>query len=275
MNSFLRKISTMLSVQYAGMLEYRAELFLWAISGSLPLILAGVWYEISKSTPGNPSPFALQPAEYVRYFFASYIVRQMTLVWVVWEFETQIVQGTLALRLLQPIDPAWHHISEHLAERVARIPVLMILGVVFFIFYFAALMQWPLDGQSIGLGFLAILVTFAMRFCVQYAFAMLAFWVERAWGIEQLWYLPYLFVSGLIFPLDDYSPVVREALMYTPFPYLIYFPAKLLAGQMDTLALTINISRGFFVTISWGVVFFLIQRGLWRAGLRSFTAMGA
>lgn len=275
MKSFLRKIPTLLSVYYAGMLEYRTELFLWAISGSLSLILAGVWFAITQSAPGQPSPFALQPEEYVRYFFASFVVRQMTLVWVVWEFEAQVVQGTLALRLLQPIDPAWHHVTEHLAERVARIPVLILLGGVFFWLYPSALRHWPLNFESILLGLMAVATTFAMRFCAQFCFAMLAFWVERAWAIEQLWYLPYLFVSGLIFPLDDYPPALREFLMYTPFPYLIYFPSKLLTGQLDTLTASVGIVRGFCVTIFWTIVFYGIQRRLWRAGLREFTAMGA
>ena len=32
-----------LSVYYAYMVEYRAELLFWVLSGSLPLILMGVW----------------------------------------------------------------------------------------------------------------------------------------------------------------------------------------------------------------------------------------
>jgi ABC-2 type transport system permease protein len=272
MRSFWRKISTMLSVHYAVILEYRAEIFLWAISGSLPLILAGVWY---KASADGGAVFQLAPHEYVRYFFASFVVRQMTLVWVIWEFEHQVVQGTLSLRLLQPIDPGWHHVTEHLSERLARIPVLLLLGLVFFLLYPAALSGWPLQPASIALGLLAILTTFMMRFCVQYCFAMLSFWIERAWAIEQLWYLPYLFFSGLIAPLDDYPPAFREFLLLTPFPYLIYFPSKLLTGQINPADDAAQIIQGFTVTLVWTVVFHLLHRRLWRAGLRHYTAMGA
>jgi ABC-2 type transport system permease protein len=44
----IRKAQTFLSVYYAYMLEYRAELFLWALSGTLPLILMGVWTKASQ-----------------------------------------------------------------------------------------------------------------------------------------------------------------------------------------------------------------------------------
>ncbi|RMF24899.1 MAG: multidrug ABC transporter permease, partial [Cyanobacteria bacterium J083] len=36
------KARTILLAHYAHMLEYRAEILLWALSGSLPLILMGV-----------------------------------------------------------------------------------------------------------------------------------------------------------------------------------------------------------------------------------------
>jgi ABC-2 type transport system permease protein len=48
MNAVLKKAKVFLLVYYAYMMEYRAELFLWALSGSLPLILMGVWYQAAQ-----------------------------------------------------------------------------------------------------------------------------------------------------------------------------------------------------------------------------------
>ncbi len=266
MRAILYKTRTYLSVHFADILQYRAELFLWAISGALPLILAGVWVKAAQDKPGI---LEMSPANYARYFLCTFIVRQMTLVWVVWEFETDVVEGRLAHRLLAPIDPVWRYISAHVAERAARIPVLIALGVMFFLLYPHELAGWRPGWAAAGWGTLAIIATFILRFTVQYAFAMLAFWTERAHAIEQLWYLPYLFISGLIAPLDDFPPVVREVVMWTPFPYLIYFPSKILMG--DTSAM----GQGFAVMAVWTAIFYVIQRLLWRAGLRHFSAQGA
>lgn len=262
----LRKARTLLSVHFADILQYRAELLLWAISGALPLIMAGIWVTAAYEAP---AAFEMSPARYAQYFLATFIVRQMTLVWVVWEFENHVVRGQLSHYLLAPIDPAWRYVSEHIAERVARIPVLVILGVMFFLLYPKEVAGWQLDAGSIGLGAVAIVATFILRFLVQYSFAMLAFWTERATYIEQLWYLPYLFISGLIVPLDDFPPALHEAVMWTPFPYLIYFPAKILIGG------EVDLVRGFLVMGIWTVVFYIIQRALWRAGLRHYSGMGA
>jgi hypothetical protein len=57
----MRKAKTLLAVYLAYMLEYRAELFLWALAGLLPLILMGVWTEAARSG-GFPSPRGSSPA---------------------------------------------------------------------------------------------------------------------------------------------------------------------------------------------------------------------
>ena len=266
MTATLRKARTLLSVHFADILQYRAELLLWAISGALPLIMAGVWVTAAYQ---KPAAFEMTPAHYAQYFLATFIVRQLTLVWVVWEFETHVLRGQLSHLLLAPIDPVWRYVSEHVAERVARIPVLILLGGMFFLLYPKEVAGWRAGISDIALAALAIVATFILRFIVQYAFAMLAFWTERAHAIEQLWYLPYLFISGLIVPLDDFPPLLREIVMWTPFPYLIYFPAKLLIGG------EVNVLRGFIVMIAWTIVFYGIQRALWRAGLKQYSGMGA
>ena len=52
----MRKAGTLLSVYLAYMLEYRAELFLWALAGALPLILLGVWTEAARGGEFPLSP---------------------------------------------------------------------------------------------------------------------------------------------------------------------------------------------------------------------------
>ena len=115
MKAVFKKAIAFLTIYYACMLEYRAEIFLWALSGSLPIILMGVWIQAAQS--GN---FGLNARDFARYFFAVFLVRQFTNVWVIWEFERQVIEGQLSFRLLQPTDPVWHHVAQHLAEKFTR-----------------------------------------------------------------------------------------------------------------------------------------------------------
>ncbi|WP_338038502.1 ABC transporter permease [Neosynechococcus sphagnicola] len=258
----LRQASTLLVVYYAYMLEYRAELVLWVLTGSLPMILMGVWMEAAQG-----GLFGLTPVEFARYFLVVFIIRQLTVVWVIWEFEKDVVEGRLSPRLLQPIDPVWHHVASHMAERLARMPFAIALVGFFFILYPQAF--WIPHWQGVVLSTFAVILGFALRFLIQYTFALFAFWTERASALEQFWFLLYLFLSGMLAPLEIFPALVREVVLWTPFPYLIYFPCALLLG------FPVQVGQGFLAIVGWTTLFFVWNRWLWRQGLKQYSGMGA
>ncbi|MCT7971646.1 ABC transporter permease [Laspinema olomoucense] len=262
MRRFLRIAPTLLSVHYAHMVEYRAEIVLWALSGCLPFILMGLWLEASQG-----GQFALEPVEFARYFLAAFIVRQFNVVWVVWEFEKEVVEGKISMRLLQPLDPVWHHVSAHLAERGARLPFIGGLILVFFALYPDAFWLPNLGQFLLWIGVVAL--GFTLRFLIQYTFALLCFWIERANAIEQFWFLFYLFFSGMVAPLEVFPESVRQVVLWTPFPYMIHFPAALLVG------LPVNVLPSLAIMLGWVAIFWIINRWLWRRGLRQYSGMGA
>ncbi|WP_031294482.1 ABC transporter permease [Leptolyngbya sp. Heron Island J] len=257
---FSRIISTLLSVYYAYMLEYRAELMFWVLSGSFPLILMGLWQEAARS-----GQFDLNPDDVVRYFLAVFVVRQLTVVWVIWDFEREVLEGKLSPLLLQPLDPGWRHFSSHLAERLARLPFIAAL-IGLFLWLYPVARQQP---AHVGWGLLAISLAFCLRFLMQYTYAMLAFWVERATAIEQFSFLLYTFFSGMVAPLTLFPEAIRLIVLWTPFPYLIYVPASLIVG------LPVNIGKSLTITLAWCLIFWGLNRWLWRQGLKRYSGMGA
>ncbi len=259
------RLRTMLGVYYAYMLAYRAELILWALANSLPFILMGLWMEA-----GASGHFGYTPVEFARYFLTVFLVRQLTVVWVVWDFESLVVKGGLSPRLLQPLDPVWRHVVGHVAERGARGPFTLALVALFFALYPEAF--WvPSPGRA-ALFLLLVVASFAARFVMQYTFAMLAFWTERASAINQLWYMFYLFLSGMIAPLDLFPPAARDVALWTPFPYLVELPVTCLTGRPLSAS---YLAQSALVLGTWTLAFALLNRLLWRAGLRRYSGMGA
>lgn len=257
-----RVLKTLLMVYYAYILEYRAEIILWVLSGCLPLILLGVWQQV-----GSSGQYSLTSIEFVRYFLGVFLTKQLTVVWVIWEVEREVVEGVLSFRLLQPMDPVWHHLMQHVAERLTRIPFIMLLVGFFFSLYPEA---WfiPSLGQ-ISLFLVSVSLAFILLFILQYTFAMATFWIERATAIDQTWFLFYMFLSGLTAPLDVFPAALVHVLYWTPLPYLIYVPTALLLG------LPVPLGQGLAIVLGWILGLLVLNRWLWQQGLKRYSGMGA
>ena len=257
-----RVARALLGSQYALMLEYRAEIALWALSGVLPLIMLGVW-----SGSGAAAAAGLSAQQLSHYFLAAFVVRQFTVVWLIQVFEDDALQGRLSPFLLQPLSPLWRYLAAHFSEQASRIPfvavMLLAVGLA------APGLLWLPSAGNLLLGILAIVAAFLLRFLLQVLVTTLCFWSERAAALDRLLMIPYLFLSGIVAPLNTFPPAVRRLALATPFPWMVDFPARLLAGE------PVNVALGFGAIAAWCLLLLPIGHWLWRAGLRRYSAMGA
>jgi ABC-2 type transport system permease protein len=258
----LRIGRALLLSQYALMLEYRSEIVLWALSGVMPLLMYAVW---SQAPAGAAAGLSSQ--QFARYFLAAMVVRQFTAVWVIYAFEEDNLLGRLSPLLLQPLPLIWRYLAAHLAEQATRVPFVLPLVLLFVTAVPAALPPWqPLQ---LLLALLALHLSFWLGFLLQFAITMLCFWSERASALERLIAIPYLFLSGLLAPLDLYPDQIRAIVQHTPFAAMVYLPAQLAAGG------PLAIGPAFLNLFGWLALLLPVNLLLWRAGIRRFAALGA
>ncbi|GGK32600.1 ABC transporter permease [Deinococcus malanensis] len=261
------KVRVLFATRFAEMAEYRAEVVIWMLSGTLSIVMMLVWMAQAQSRPdGTVNGYA--PAEFATYFISTWFVSQLLVVWVAWELDLEIRQGLLSPKLLRPMDPMWHHYASHVAERFIRIlPMLTLLG----------LMTWLSGAQFTGelwaypaaLGLSAL--GFTARFLWEYTIGLLAFWTESNTSFQELVWLIYAALGGMFAPLSFYPLWVQDIARWTPFPYMLGLPAQLLAGK----ATPEQAWQGAGVLLVWLVVFWFLRAAVWRAGLRKYGAVGA
>ena len=244
------------------MLEYRVEIALWALSGVLPFIMFSLW---SNNDVGNT--FGLNDVGLARYFLSAFLVRQFSVVWVVFSFEEDSLSGRLSPYLLQPLHPLFRYVAAHLAEQATRLPFALAISITFFIlnpssFWFPSLPQ-------LFLAYLSTHLAFSIAFLLQSLVAALCFWTEKSSSLERLIFVPYLFLSGLLVPLSAFPENILKVAMLTPFPYLINFPARILAGM------PVDLLSGFSAQILWVSILIPSVNILWKIGVKRYTAMGA
>ena len=258
----MSKIFTLLKVQYSNMLEYRIEIALWAVSGIIPFFMLNIWTNNNLNEAININNTMLS-----RYFLSAFFVRQFSVVWVVFSFEEDALLGKLSPYIIQPLNPFFRYFTQHIAEQITRFPFALIIAIFFFLFNPESI--WFPNLIFLFLSFISTFLSFLIQFLIQSIIACLCFWTEKASSIERLFFIPTLFLSGLLAPVASFPNYVKSWIYFTPFPYLIDFPANLLSGNKT------NISGGFIMQILWILLLFPLFTKIWYEGTKKYTAMGS
>lgn len=259
-----RKTKALFIRAFSLMTEYRAEVIIWMLASSLPLIMMMIWMGLAESGPVG----GYSASDFALYFLSVFFVRQMTTVWVLWELEREIRLGEMSPKLLRPFNPFWQHALDNLAEKTVRFPIVLI-PVALGLWFTGMRPQFALLG--LVLFAIALILAWLLRFNRQYGFGLLAFWTDQVTGLEQVWFALYIAFSGAILPLDLLPEGLQRIIMFTPFPYKVDFPVQLLLGNLTGT----EILRGFAIQGFWVIAFILLRMLLWKRGLKRYGATGA
>ena len=251
----------------AHMTIYRAEIVIWMLVGMLPLIMMAVWIGKAQTAGGNLQGFT--PQNFAAYFLAAWLSQQFTVVWVAWEMDYAIRMGNFSIKLLRPLDPVWEYAAQHFTERFVRGPF-VIAVVVAGVFLVPGTVLTP--SALHVLAFIGVIhLAFLVRFVIGYCIGMLCFWLENATAFDEFYFVLATFLAGSFAPLEFYPAWLRGVIEWTPFPYIIYYPARVLTGALSWS----EVLRVTLALLGWLVVFWVISRIMWRAGLKKYGAVGA
>jgi len=245
------------------MVAYRAEMVVWILTATMPLVMLALWN--AAAAQGPLAGFG--QAEFARYFTATLVVRQLTGTWLVWELSNMVRTGSLSPQLLRPLHP----LSLNLAETLAALPFrLVVLTPIV-----AALLVWRPDiaflpaPSTLLLTALSTVLAFLLSWLVQGLFGMLAFWLDQSVGLFSVWFAIYALLGGYFLPLPLLPPMVRDAARWLPFQATLAAPVEILLGTngdpLEALA----------VQLGWVLVAGALAAWMWRAGLRRYGAVGA
>lgn len=270
MNGFwraLRAWPTLLRVGLAEMVAYRAEIVIWFMTASLPLIMMLVWDRVAEAGPVA----GLGQDDFARYFAATVVVRQFTGAWVVWELNFLVRTGALSPQLLKPVGPLYYSAAATLAAMPFR---LLVLGPLL------ALVVWWRPGLLgagehgwvlLPLTLLALAVGWLLNFMVQVVFGCLAFWLDQSVGIWNVWFGGFVLLSGYLFPLAVLPGPAQEILHWLPFYAGLGLPAEIAAGMLSPE----QAASYLLGQVLWLVAFGALASVAWRLGVRRYEAFGA
>jgi ABC-2 type transport system permease protein len=244
------------------MTAYRAEMIIWILSATLPLVMLALWN--AAAADGPLAGFG--QADFARYFAVTLIVRQLTSAWVVWELNEMIRTGSLSPALLRPMNPLWLQFAETIAAVPWRMLVLapILVGLGMWRPDVAFLPSLP---TILGFG-ASVVLALLVGWFVQCVFGLLAFWVDQSTGLFQVYFFVWGLLGGYIVPLPLLPPSIGRVAMFLPFHATLGAPVEIALGLAP-------IGPTLLVQAGWAVVLAALASLVWQRGLRRYGAVGA
>jgi ABC-2 type transport system permease protein len=260
----VRAFPALLRVGVGEAVAYRAEMLVWVLATTMPLVMLALWTAVARGAPIG----RYDEHGFVAYFLATFIVRQLTGSWAFYEMNFEVRDGRLAMRLLRPVHPLWAYAAESIAampmRAVVSLPVAMIALAV------AGRDAVTHDPAAWALWIVAVLGGWLITLFVNFAVGCLSFFMESSLKLMDLWLVFFFVLSGYLLPVDLFPERLRAVVDWLPFRYQIGFPVELMTGAYGARDALWLLARQWM----WVGIGLVATASLWRIGLRRFAAYG-
>jgi ABC-2 type transport system permease protein len=260
----LRTVPTLLRVGFAEAVAYRAEMLVWLLSTTMPLVMLALMSAVAREAPIG----RFGQADFTAYYLTALVVRLNTGAWVIWEVNFEIRQGTLAFRLLRPIHPLVSYACENVGAMPLRVLISLPVAIV------ALLVVGPgrftHDPVLLLLFPFTILGAWLITFLAMAVIGSLAFRMEQSGSLFEVWLGLFGVFAGYLIPLELFPGWLETTARFLPFRYMLAFPVEMVIGMTPRAQALVEL--GVQWTFILGLA--LVARLSWRAGLRRFSAVG-
>ncbi len=260
----IRALPALTKVAFAEAVAYRAELLIWVLSTTMPLIMLALWSAVARDAPVG----RFGQAEFTAYFLAALIVRQLTSAWAAWEMNFEVRTGALSMRLLRPVHPLWTYAVENLAAMPLRLVISMPVGVVALILVGGS--RLTRDPLLWAIWPIAMLGAWLITFLFQVAIGALSLFLESSLKVMDVYLAAFFVFSGYLVPVELFGPGLRAAAAWMPFRYQLGYPVELMTAALDRSSALVLLGRQW----AFVLVLLVVVSVVWRRGLRRFAAYG-
>lgn len=240
--------------------------FFWTLAVSWmmgPLVFLFVWL----AAAGNGSIGGFMKQDFIFYYLSLILVNQLTYPTSHWIIGENIQLGTMSAWLMRPLPVIYEAVASDIALKVVCMPVVILLVGVLGIFLGYGSGIAPIHAL---LFVPALVMACVLRFLFAYAMALLAFWTQKIDSLLSVNDTLIFLLAGQAAPTLLLPGVLGTASFYLPFRYMLGFPVEILTGVLPAP----EIITGLLIQAAWLLAAVLMQRLIFRHGVRRFTAIG-
>jgi len=228
-----------------------------------PLVYLFIWTAVA----GDGTVGSFGRRDFVFYYITLIVVNQATYPTSHWTVGENIHAGTLSAWLLRPLPVIFEAIASDIALKVVCLPFILVFAGIF-----AVLLDFgaALEIREVIPAAASFAMACMLRFLAAYTLSLLALWTQRINSLLAVNNTLVFLLAGQVAPTILLPGVFRDIAFFLPFRYMLGFPVEVLSGKL-TLP---EIISGLAVQASWLALCMIVQRLVWRSGIRRYTAIG-
>ncbi len=265
-----RKYSKIFRASLVERMAYRGDFLLGTVLRFLPMVTTILLWRSVYAGSGQTSLAGFDYDEMIAYLLLVHISRMFSsMPNLAAGIARDIREGTLKRYLVQPLDLIGYLVSYRVAHKVAYIVTSALpYGLLFFLCrgYFH---HFP-DAPTFAAYLLSLVLAFLVGFFFEACVGMVGFWFLEVTSVLYIVMTLNFFISGQMLPLDLLPRPWSSILKALPFQYMAYFPSVVFLGKVKG----VDLAWGLMGEAAWALFFVLLARGLYRLGLRRYSAYG-
>jgi len=265
----MRKYLAFFKISLKKSLEYRGRLLVWFFWETWPAIIMLFFWTAAFKTRNNIGTYDYYSL--VIYYLVVMFSRNLVLTFPEVTFQQEVYRGEINTYLLRPANlinlKLFYSLAYKLLKLLYLIPAL-IISYFLFIGDQKPTISFNLSNSIFFL--LSCGISFYLYFLIKILVGITSFWfTEIEWLIDVVM-LIFWFFGGLLLPLDLLPRFMQTFASFLPFKYIFYIPSQGLLGKLSLNQMCIS----FVMQLFWLMLFFILVKKIYKAGLKVYSAFG-
>lgn len=249
-------------------LEYRAELFLWALFHAIPLAsILLLWSSVYSNNQQLPG-YTLEAL--ITYYVVGYVITRFIITNIELEYMDEIRSGTISKYFLKPVSLKVYMTLQELSWRVLNfflitLPLVMILAL-----FLPSIITIP-SITTLVLMTLLLVPAFIINILTSLLITGIAFFIDQGRTLTHLkWMLEGIF-NGSLLPLTLYPDFLEKIARILPFQLQFAVPIELYLNKTSPTA----VMHLCILALFWIAALGIGVKIVWHKALTHFTAVGS
>lgn len=250
---------------------YQGRFYLFMLGG---LFTAFISYFLWVAIYNNSSSSVLggfNKYEMIVYVFMSYIAANVSTISVSWDVAHDVMEGTIAMNLIKPIEYRWRLIAQAFGEMVYRLvlpSVFIWIGLEIYKFKTLGIPFTPIS--NILLFLLSVFMSFLLFVLFDFCFGMIAFFTTYFWGANIIKSCVLNFFTGALIPLSFFPDVFQKIFGYLPFASMNYVPVMIYLGKYSRNEIIFALLK----QVAWVAILYILGSIIWRKVTKRLIVLG-